>query len=52
MDRAVEGGKADLQEELADALAFLLKLANDAGIDLEAAYVTKMGRNLDRSWTS
>jgi deoxyguanosine kinase len=49
MDRAVEGGKTDLQGELADALAFLLKIANDAGIDLEAAYLTKMGRNLDRS---
>jgi len=46
MDRAVESGKADLQEELADALAFLLKIANDAGIDLEAAYVTKMDRTL------
>lgn len=51
MDRAVESSKTDLQEELADALAFLLKIANDAGIDLEAAYVSKMDRNLSRSWT-
>ena len=50
MDRALESAKADLQEELADALAFLLKIANDAGIDLEAAYLTKMDRNLTRAW--
>jgi deoxyguanosine kinase len=50
MDRALEAAKAELQEELADALAFLLKIANDSGIDLEAAYLTKMDRNLTRSW--
>lgn len=50
MDRALEDAKADLQEELADALAFLLKIANDAGIDLEAAYLNKMDRNLNRTW--
>ncbi len=50
MDRALEGAKGDLQEELADALAFLLKIANDAGIDLEAAYLSKMDRNLSRAW--
>ncbi len=50
MDRALEAAKADLQEELADALAFLLKIANDAGIDLEAAYLSKMDRNLARTW--
>jgi deoxyadenosine/deoxycytidine kinase/NTP pyrophosphatase (non-canonical NTP hydrolase) len=52
MDRALEDAKADLQEELADALAFLLKIANDAGIDLEAAYLNKMDRNLSRTWPS
>lgn len=50
MDRALETAKADLQEELADALAFLLKIANDAGIDLEAAYLSKMDHNLSRTW--
>ena len=50
IDRALESAKADLQEELADALAFLLKIANDAGIDLEAAYLTKMDRNVSRAW--
>lgn len=51
MDRAVESGKADLQDELADALAFLLKIANDAGVDLEAAYITKMDRTLNGART-
>lgn len=36
--------------ELADCLAYLLKLANYAGIDLEAAYVSKMRYNLSRTW--
>lgn len=39
-----------LGEELADCLAFLLKLANNAGVDLQAAYLAKMRRNLDREW--
>ena len=47
-DRALETVKDNLQEELADALAFLLKMANDMGIDLETAYLKKMGKN----WTA
>jgi NTP pyrophosphatase (non-canonical NTP hydrolase) len=39
-----------LGEELADCLAYLLKLANYAGIDLQAAYVKKMRRNVTRTW--
>jgi NTP pyrophosphatase (non-canonical NTP hydrolase) len=39
-----------LGEELADCLAYLLKLANYAGIDLQAAYVGKMRRNVTRTW--
>jgi NTP pyrophosphatase (non-canonical NTP hydrolase) len=50
MDRALDAAKTELQEELADALAFLLKIANDAGIDLEAAYLTKMDHNLTGAW--
>jgi len=49
-DQALETAKDDLQEELADALAFLLKIANDTGIDLETAYLKKMGKNWTRSW--
>ncbi len=39
-----------LAEELADCLAYLVKMANYAGIDLEAAYLSKMRRNLGREW--
>ena len=42
-DRALDAARNDLQAELADALAYLLKIANDAGIDLELAYLRKMG---------
>jgi NTP pyrophosphatase (non-canonical NTP hydrolase) len=41
-----------LGEELADCLAYLLKLANYADIDLQAAYVDKMRRNLTRTWAT
>jgi NTP pyrophosphatase (non-canonical NTP hydrolase) len=39
-----------LQDELADCLAYLLKLSNYAGIDLEAAYLDKMQINAQRRW--
>lgn len=41
-----------LRDELADCLAYLLKLANDAGIDLEDAYLEKMAHNSTREWRS
>jgi NTP pyrophosphatase (non-canonical NTP hydrolase) len=37
-------------EELADCLAYVIKLANYAKIDLHDAYTTKMKRNLTREW--
>jgi len=37
-------------EELADCLAYVVKLANYAEIDLNDAYVNKMQRNLNREW--
>ncbi len=40
----------ELAGELADCLAYLVKLSNYAGLDLEAAYLTKMRRNVDRQW--
>jgi NTP pyrophosphatase (non-canonical NTP hydrolase) len=49
-DEALQARLPRLREELADVLAFLLKIANSAGIDLEAAYVEKMGKNWQRSW--
>jgi len=37
-------------EELADCLAYVVKLANYAEIDLHDAYINKMKRNLKREW--
>jgi hypothetical protein len=31
-------------------MAYLLKLANYTGIDLETAYLHKMEKNKDRNW--
>jgi len=49
---AVANHKNALRDELADLLAYTLKLANYAGIDLEAAYREKMTQNIGRSWPS
>jgi deoxyguanosine kinase len=49
-DRAMQPAIGGLEEELADALAYLLKIANDAGINLETAYLKKMGFNWRRTW--
>jgi deoxyguanosine kinase len=43
-ERALELNVANLQEQLADVFATLLKVANVAGIDLETAYVAKLRR--------
>ena len=53
--RAEAQGRAEdalpaLHEELADVLAYLLKLANYLGVDLEKAYVGKMRANTARQW--
>jgi deoxyguanosine kinase len=42
--------EAGLANEMADCLAYLLKLANYVGIDLESAYLAKMRDNCDRVW--
>ncbi|NDJ86631.1 MAG: deoxynucleoside kinase [Chloroflexi bacterium] len=41
-----------LSNEFADVLAYLLKLANYTGIDLETAYLRKMKVNQQRQWGS
>jgi NTP pyrophosphatase (non-canonical NTP hydrolase) len=46
----LEDAREHLGEELADCLAYILKLANYGGVDLQEAYVRKMTRNLDRTW--
>ena len=49
-DHDREQVRGRIGEELADCLAYLAKLANYAGADLEAAYLTKMHRNIERNW--
>lgn len=44
--------RESLGDELADCMAYILKLANNTGIDLHAAYLAKMERNLRRTWTA
>jgi deoxyguanosine kinase len=48
--RALNEHRDRIQEELADCLAFLLKLSNFAGIELEDAYLHKMAVNAQRRW--
>jgi len=47
---ALEEARTHLGEELADCLAYILKLANYGGLDLQEAYASKMKRNLTRTW--
>ena len=42
--------RAEVGDELADCLAYILKLANYAEVNLHEAYVNKMRRNTDREW--
>lgn len=48
--QAIAEHRAHVQDELADCLAYLLKLSNYAGIDLEKAYLDKMSVNARRTW--
>lgn len=48
--QAVARRRGALQSELADCLAYLLKLSNYLGIDLEEAYLDKMQINVARTW--
>ena len=47
---AVNVHRDSLRTELADLLAYVIKLANYTGIDLEKAYQEKMRTNLGRDW--
>ena len=49
-DEALAKQKEALESEMADCMAYLLKLANYAGIDLETAYRQKMNANRSRFW--
>lgn len=46
----LEETRYQVGEELADCLAYILKLANYANLDLQEAYMSKMERNLLRTW--
>ena len=47
---ALSERRVQIEDELADCLAYLLKLSNYAGIDLERAYLEKMTINANRHW--
>jgi deoxyguanosine kinase len=47
---AVNKHRANLRSELADLLAYTIKLANYTSIDLEQAYLDKMRHNIVRDW--
>ena len=47
---AIREQRSAIESELADCMAYLLKLANYAGIDMETAYLVKMKRNQAHSW--
>jgi deoxyguanosine kinase len=49
-DRALQEHLPHLREELADCLAYILKLANYTEVDLEEAYLEKMKTNVGRNW--
>ena len=50
LEEAIAQNRAAFRNELADLLAYILKLANYTGIDLEQAYLDKMRINLGRTW--
>jgi deoxyadenosine/deoxycytidine kinase/NTP pyrophosphatase (non-canonical NTP hydrolase) len=50
LEEAIAINRPNLRGELADLLAYVLKLANYTGIDLEQAYMEKMRLNLGRAW--
>ena len=49
-DADTQSARTHLGEELADCLAYIVKLANYGGVDLQDAYIKKMTRNIDRTW--
>lgn len=47
-DRPLEQAKAELDEELVDCFIYLLKIANQFGVDLENGYLKKRQANSER----
>ncbi|MEM9773498.1 MAG: deoxynucleoside kinase [Chloroflexota bacterium] len=48
--QAIRENQTLISDELADLMAYILKIANYTGIDLEQAYVSKMMSNVNRHW--
>lgn len=48
--KALEANRVEFKDELADCFAYLLKISNYAGVDLEQAYIEKMTINTNRHW--
>lgn len=49
-EEALDAHREQLGQELADCLAYIFKLANYTGVDLQEAYLQKMEHNISRSW--
>lgn len=49
-EAALDEFRPAVENELADCLAYLFKLSNYAGVDLEGAYLEKMALNARRVW--
>ncbi|MBN1136601.1 MAG: deoxynucleoside kinase [Anaerolineae bacterium] len=50
LQTALDQRRREIAGELADCMAYLLKLANYTSIDLETAYLAKMQNNRQRTW--
>jgi len=50
LEVALQEQRENIGLELADCLAYIFKLANYTGVDLQEAYLKKMGKNVDRTW--
>ena len=46
----LDDNHVNLQNEFADVLAYMFKLANYTDVDLESAYLAKMQHNMKRHW--
>src|SRR5882724_281358 len=50
LEEALNIQRENIGQELADCLAYIFKLANYTGVDLQEAYLKKMRKNIDRTW--
>jgi NTP pyrophosphatase (non-canonical NTP hydrolase) len=47
-DRAYEGARDELADELTDVFIYLMQIANQMDLDLETSYLTKLAKNRER----